>query len=338
MQFLSEHARYIPEILGSDWFGRQSILGRVSKGDAAFWVEHASIPNCDIQALSRQRIFPDYKASLRWEKNATEIFDTSIFPDNHDAAPHYLRLGTRLDPIEFDVRRLVYVPSSGGMGIYGHWLLDIIPSLITVRKIFQTQIPLYLDPQQPRWVHDLIKAFDLPIVAQLRSDEVPLFSGLPRYHDYLNTSIFREYSRLIRKNILGEKVKSGSRIYVSRANLNKNSRVLLNEAEVSDFFLSAGFQVVFPEEMTIRDQIAMFSTAQVVAGEAGSGLHNSIFCGDDTILINLQSSRQSHFIQAGLCHAFNQRPIYIFGKSSSSDWSSNFTIDTRDCAEALKML
>lgn len=65
-----------------------------------------------------------------------------------------------------------------------------------------------------------------------------------------------------------------SRIFCSRRH---DKRPCTNRAQVEALFSEHGFTVVFPEEMPLPDQVAMFHDAEVVAGFAGSGMFTTLF-------------------------------------------------------------
>jgi hypothetical protein len=50
-----------------------------------------------------------------------------------------------------------------------------------------------------------------------------------------------------------------------------------NEHEIENALAEHGFDIVFPEQLSISDQIYLFSTRQNIAGFAGSAFHNHIF-------------------------------------------------------------
>lgn len=52
---------------------------------------------------------------------------------------------------------------------------------------------------------------------------------------------------------------------------------ILNFAEIQDEFTRSGFQIVEPETLSIKDQIALFRGTRVLAGESGSALHWSLY-------------------------------------------------------------
>jgi hypothetical protein len=66
------------------------------------------------------------------------------------------------------------------------------------------------------------------------------------------------------------------RIYVSRSKLN-HGRKLLNEQIIEDIFRKNGFHIIYPEAMSLYEQINIFHGASIVAGCKGSGLHNTVF-------------------------------------------------------------
>lgn len=75
------------------------------------------------------------------------------------------------------------------------------------------------------------------------------------------------------------------------------------DARVDRAFAAAGFDIVFPEELSIRQQIAVVRGAQVLAGSAGSALHLSCFAEPGTKVLELGDRR------SGRRRSPNQRAI-----------------------------
>jgi capsular polysaccharide biosynthesis protein len=67
------------------------------------------------------------------------------------------------------------------------------------------------------------------------------------------------------------------KLYVSRSNW-KKQRNLVNEAEIEAFVQSAGYQIIYPETMSVPDQIQAFRNARVIVGPSGSSLYNCVYC------------------------------------------------------------
>jgi hypothetical protein len=83
------------------------------------------------------------------------------------------------------------------------------------------------------------------------------------------------------------------RIYLSRRKLSLRqlTRVIANEVLVEKLFRQAGFAVIYPEELSFKDQLALYANARVVAGPSGSALHNSLFMRPGTQLVELGDPR-----------------------------------------------
>ena len=101
-----------------------------------------------------------------------------------------------------------------------------------------------------------------------------------------------------------DRMKSGAKgpekIYVSRRTWLHNNfenigtnyterRRCVNEDEVAELFISHGFEEVFCENMTMKEKIALFSSAKVVAGPIGGGMCNVIFSPPETKVISINS-------------------------------------------------
>src|SRR5438876_7035256 len=59
----------------------------------------------------------------------------------------------------------------------------------------------------------------------------------------------------------------------------RSNRLLLNHEAVLKAVSDAGLTALMPEQLPWPEQLAMFSKARIVAGEFGSGLHNTLFSG-----------------------------------------------------------
>jgi capsular polysaccharide biosynthesis protein len=74
------------------------------------------------------------------------------------------------------------------------------------------------------------------------------------------------------------------RIFISRRIAKRACR---NAAEVEELFVRHGFTLVYPEDLPLADQVAMFRRADVIAGFAGSGLFNTCFVTEPTRVIQI---------------------------------------------------
>ncbi len=165
---------------------------------------------------------------------------------------------------------------------YCHWLLGSLPRLLIAGEM--------ADAEQAPWIvpHALapfqIETLDLLGVPQsrrlgLREDEAirvdslivsrnPLCGGTPS----------PDLVRGIRRRLLGGDTPDVGRrrLYLSRRNASPK-RTLLNEAEVEAMFIERGFEVVDTARLTVREQIALFREAALIAGPSGAAFSNLLF-------------------------------------------------------------
>lgn len=151
-------------------------------------------------------------------------------------------------------------------------------------------------------------AEDVPIIY----DEDP-FGMLPTLMDYLNVDQSRLIRRaeavdwIIKKAILPDagpyywssafvkffraaalamsnKGKDGAKVYISRK---QSVRSLPYEAELENYFVSLGFDVVYAQELSFIEQMNVFSHANVIVGAHGAGMANTVFAADKCLVVEL---------------------------------------------------
>jgi glycosyl transferase family 61 len=82
----------------------------------------------------------------------------------------------------------------------------------------------------------------------------------------------------------GVKLKSqkNSRVYVSRQDA--SFRRVTNESDVVQIMETYGFDIVYPGQLELEEQINCFHNASVVVGLHGAGLTNIVFCNEGTVV------------------------------------------------------
>ena len=190
--------------------------------------------------------------------------------------------------------------SAPGFGVYGHWLIDYLPRMLRVERNFEPGMNLYYRSVEG-WGERLCKTLGFNLIDSFESQSgrevsyhqrlvVPSFI---RRHKVIQKQASTEAWAEIAKRIKKHKVeklpeKFGNKLYVSRRNWKKglkkemHNRALHNAAEVEERVRKAGFNVVYPETLSLAQQHKIFADAKIVFGEDGSGLHNSIFSAPGT--------------------------------------------------------
>jgi capsular polysaccharide biosynthesis protein/tetratricopeptide (TPR) repeat protein len=84
------------------------------------------------------------------------------------------------------------------------------------------------------------------------------------------------------------------RLYVSRSGTLR--RRIANEEQLQAMLLACGFEVVRPEELTVREQIDLFSRASHIIGASGAGLTNMLFAPPGAQVVTLYNK---YFVSGG---------------------------------------
>lgn len=169
---------------------------------------------------------------------------------------------------------------------YFHWLLEAMPRLLLARQqgaIFPDT--LIVVPTMTDWMRDIFKFYGFDDYHILENA-----GKLYRFSDLIvpargleNIRTFTHHSLL--PSLIARPEDNGPRhkLFVSRAK--SASRRMTNEEEIFAIAKRIGYHVIFPEEHTFKEQIAIFSAASHVAGCLGAGLTNMIFCRPDAALV-----------------------------------------------------
>ena len=83
------------------------------------------------------------------------------------------------------------------------------------------------------------------------------------------------------------------RFYVSRRvfNAKHSHRVVVNEMQIEALFKQAGFEILYPEQLTFPQQVEHCAGAAVMAGLSGSNLFNILFAPPGAVLIEIGDPR-----------------------------------------------
>jgi len=187
--------------------------------------------------------------------------------------------------------RNFYLGSAGSFN-YGHWLVDDLPRLKGI---------LHLMALDPGPIRVLIESFGTAIdrvrIESIRTlIDSPIHVDLVARHEayhfdtlYYPTPISEHpilkspvaldfVARLAVQSAAIRTTDQGraDRLFVDRSAT--RGRTLANGAAVRDLVTRRGFKIVDPEGMSFVEQVRLFSQAQVVIGQMGAAMTNTLFC------------------------------------------------------------
>ena len=113
-------------------------------------------------------------------------------------------------------------------------------------------------------------------------------------------------------------------------------RRLANEQQVVDLFVSRGFAVVDPDQMTAAEIQKLVSGARIVAGVEGSHLaHGMLSCADECTFLVLQPPTRFNNIYKDITDALGMRYAFVVGHPVSE---GQFNVDTDSLSDMLDRL
>lgn len=203
---------------------------------------------------------------------------------------------------------------------YGHFLLETLPMLSYPMNMRRRNITFIFSPLFHAGDHSLLyQVLDLlglgaESVLVHDTDEVWVgnFSVARRPIIINSTAIdVRPYHQVIDaiKNRIGVR---NSATRWRRLFLTRDARYLDNNYVrcAEECFSEVGFKVIRPEQFPFKEQIQLAHGADLIAGFAGSALHNAIFAKEGSMVIELGDNRSSP--DHGL---FNQMACQIISRS-----------------------
>lgn len=185
------------------------------------------------------------------------------------------------------------------MGHFGHFIFETLPNLflknindyhgiVAHRFCFTSEILDYqrelLKLMGVRIPIIIIEDRDSYLIEKL--DIMHRQSVINAYVTKSGISVWDKLSNFRNKN---KKYK----VFLSRSRFNKrnNSRSIINEQELDQLMLKNGFSVLYPEELSIENQIEIIANSMVLCGVSGSSLHLSAFCQYGSTIIELGDMR-----------------------------------------------
>lgn len=277
LEVLSHHCGFPgPPIVGTipdlDFYRRRA-------GSPTEWVEACMI-------LPRVRIQDALSPPVLADRALVVMGDALNKPTHAVAAPGP---SSRKADLEFD---RAFVAGGRGGGIYGHWLLDFVPQILTASKTAQRlgvkDVPIVVQ-NAPPFARRLLDALGLAercrFAGPRQSLEIgQLFLPLITKHGrrYSAEVLARSFEEILaRTGTAEEGVPFGRRLLVAR----RKPPVCGNFTTLERALEPWGFTTVFPEDHPYPVQFRLFHEAEIVVGEDGSALHNAGFCRPGTPLI-----------------------------------------------------
>jgi len=160
----------------------------------------------------------------------------------------------------------------------------------------------------------------------------------PRLSDYAqHDAALMDFIQKLRAAIVGDfkPLQSDRRIFLSRPSVRRN----FNQNELMEISKKYGFEAVYPETLSLREQAELFKSASHIIGASGAAWSGMIFCHQPvTGLSWLPSVYREFSSYSSLAHLLGHRLFFIEaipgGKLSTTDEA--YRADYRVCPFAFE--
>jgi capsular polysaccharide biosynthesis protein len=285
----------------------------------------------------------------RWQRPHLEHIKTRFARANLGELEHPYRV-SKLDKAVFNL-------SFPGAYTYGHWLLDILPSLYFARRLVDSDLleqVAYVLPPLQSWMRQFLEIYQLSSQDVIATSDYQRIYA-PRIYESLgvrksvrfNKTLFNAYVRDLRlrldrggvSRVQSGRLEARKLLYVKKTTQTSSHapRRLLNEAQLEETLRRYGAFFFDPVNASIQSQFEVFSSYDVIIGEDSSALHNVIFnSSSQTILIVLAAPRISNLLHAAIADALDIKVVMLHGlEISNESTETEFVVDINRISDIL---
>lgn len=106
------------------------------------------------------------------------------------------------------------------------------------------------------------------------------------------------------------------KIYISRTNYSNRS---YNNGEIETCLKNNGFEIVYPETLSVREQIRIFNESKLIVGASGAALTNILYCRESTSVIVLANKKLNLPIFSSIAGHLKLKLFYLTDKCLDED-------------------
>jgi capsular polysaccharide biosynthesis protein len=223
---------------------------------------------------------------------------------------------------------------------YGHFLMETLSRLWCLNELNTSEFTFVFNYynegnhfiDEKMWAKELLLSFGVTPDKIIFADGnyyverlyIPSQSLI--LHSSVNSKAQAYIWNTIKNHLTKRLEKTPKKVYLSRSKLVRDKRKMLNEIDVESAFKEAGFTIIYPETMSLTEQVTLMASANVVAGPSGSALHNAAFMKKDALVISLTTTDFCLLNEVLCCYAAGTKYKIFFGVSND-DKTWNINVD-----------
>jgi hypothetical protein len=236
--------------------------------------------------LKKARVFRHYFMFSIIDSKNNLLKEVSNDPLKREIHPVYMeRINTK--PKKLSGKTLM-LATLGCDNVYYHWMMDLLPRLNVL-----TQNDINLNDFDFIIINPIIYAYQKESLNYLKIKEDKLIFLNENSHficeNLIVPSIQNHHPsslKFLRKSFMDESINFPTkRIYISREN--SEWRNIENQEAFLSLLNNYGFMVAKLEDLSLLEQIKLFSNSQIIIGTHGAGLTNIIFCNPNSTVMEI---------------------------------------------------
>ena len=226
----------------------------------------------------------------------------------------------------------------GGENNYWHFLIDFMPRLFCLNhlnnKEIQIVIPFDLDKKYLEFIIKYCELINLKNLNFVKIDRENLIYYFDNLIFTARPSI--SFGSCFYKKFLGNIIlkKKKKNLYVKRGNT--INRKVLNENELIIFLQKYNYEIIDCAELTIEQQIKVFSETKNIIIPSGAAMANLLFVPDDINVVEIRSNLDGDFSKK--INLNNRFKLYYFEKTIKvgSKLRKDIIVDTQEIVKLIE--
>lgn len=179
---------------------------------------------------------------------------------------------------------------------YYHWLCEVLPRLWMLKSVHHDGLvilPDYFSKYQ--FALDALDILGMKYLLTERQHShqfkrLAVVDTEPKWGNAI-PAIIDSMVKAIKIALQLPKIKPHRKVYISRAKA--PSRKVSNEAEVLPHLKSAGFEIIFAEELSFAEQVKLFNETSVLLAIHGGGMANIVFMQPFTKVLEIRAANKA---------------------------------------------
>jgi capsular polysaccharide biosynthesis protein len=246
---------------------------------------------------------------------------------DHDPTVHSLFTVEEMPPVE-RIDGTVAILSTLSGDIYYHWTIDLLPRIGILERsgIDWDKIDRFVVNSIGKgFQRETLEVLGIPKEKIIESDRHPHLQAkeliVPSFAGHLGSPRAFSLQFLRDKFFRTSRQQYPDKIYVSRAKA--KHRQVINDTEVTNLLSRYGFETVFLEELSLREQTALFSQARVIVSAHGAGLTNLVFCTQGATVVEIFSPNYTRTYYLAISNLLGLKHYYLMGENLRCDLIRN---------------